>query len=92
MTLYGDRSLNLAKTYKVIGTLYIIQNQANEAKDYLQRALAIFELKGNLKSQKEVKQKLKLLSQSSKNAAVLAATEIAEGSEYDSNGEATHQN
>lgn len=90
MTLYGDRSLNLAKTYKVIGTLYIIQNQPNEAKEYLQRALAIFELKGNLKLQKEVKSKLKLLSQSSKNAAVLAANEIAEGSEYDSNGEATH--
>jgi len=61
MNLYGDMSLNLGKTYKVIGTLYIIQNSPVEARDYLQRALAIFELKGNLKVQKEVKAKLKLL-------------------------------
>lgn len=61
MNLYGDMSLNLGKTYKVIGTLYIIQNSPVEARDYLQRALAIFELKGNLKVQKEVKTKLKLL-------------------------------
>lgn len=66
MTLYGERSLNLGKTYKVIGTLYIIQNQPAEAKEYLQRSLAIFELKGNLKMQKEVKSKLKLLGQSNK--------------------------
>lgn len=32
MNLYGDRSSNLAKTYKVIGTLYIIQNAPTEAK------------------------------------------------------------
>lgn len=25
-TLHGDRSLNIAKTYKVIGTLYMIDN------------------------------------------------------------------
>jgi hypothetical protein len=35
MTLYGDMSLNLGKTYKVIGTLYIIQNSPVEARDYL---------------------------------------------------------
>lgn len=38
--------------------------------------------------QKEVKSKLKLLSHSNKQAAILAANEIVEGSEYDSNGEA----
>ena len=38
MTLYGDRSANLAKTYKVIGTLYIIQNMTQEAKEYLLKA------------------------------------------------------
>lgn len=33
--LYGERSANLAKTYKVIGTLQIIQNNTVEAKIYL---------------------------------------------------------
>lgn len=84
-------SLNLGKTYKVIGTLYIIQNSPVEARDYLQRALAIFELKGNIKVQKEVKAKLKLLSQSSRQAAALVATEFVDGSDYDSNGEVNVQ-
>ncbi len=91
MTLYGDMSLNLGKTYKVIGTLYIIQNSPVEARDYLQRALAIFELKGNVKVQKEVKSKLKLLTQQGRQAAALVATEFADGSDYDSNGEANVQ-
>jgi hypothetical protein len=89
MNLYGDMSLNLGKTYKVIGTLYIIQNQPVEARDYLQRALAIFELKGNVKVQKEVKAKLKLLSQSSRPANI--AMDFHEGSDYDSNGEINPQ-
>ena len=46
MTLYGDRSGNLAKTYKVIGTLYIIQNMTQEAKEYLLKAQSIFEQRG----------------------------------------------
>ena len=77
----------MGKTYKVIGTILIIQNQISEAKEYLQRAYHIFELKGNQKFLKEVKHKLKLLSQSNRQAVAMAAAEIAEGSEYDSNGE-----
>ena len=45
-TLYGEGSINLGKTYKVIGTLYIINNNPAEARDYLMRAHAIFESKG----------------------------------------------
>jgi len=88
MTLYGDRSGNLAKTYKVIGTLYIIQNMAQEAKEYLLKAQSIFEQRGLTKMLKEVKNKLKLLNQNNRaNAANLVAAEIIEGSEYDSQGE-----
>ena len=39
-TLHGDRSVNIAKTFKVIGTLYMIDNppKPQEAKEYLLRA------------------------------------------------------
>lgn len=88
MSLYGDMSLNLRKTYKVIGTLYIIQNAPVEARDYLQRALAIFELKGNVKVQKEVKAKLKLLKQTNLQPAnIIAHNDFMEGSDYDSNAD-----
>ena len=55
MQLYGDRSTNLAKTYKVLGTLYIIQNNGAEAKNYLMQAASIFEQRGMIKLFKEVK-------------------------------------
>lgn len=44
-TLHGDRSLNIAKTYKVIGTLYMINTppEPQAAKEYLLRAQSIFE-------------------------------------------------
>lgn len=66
MTLYGDRSGNLAKTYKVIGTLYIIQNMTQEAKEYLLKAQSIFEQRGLQKLLREVKNKLKLINQHNK--------------------------
>lgn len=47
--LYGERSMNLARTYKVIGTLYVAMNSTEEARDFLMRALSIFEQKGALK-------------------------------------------
>lgn len=53
--LYGERSANLAKTYKVIGTLQIIQNNTVEAKIYLQKAAAIFEQRGMARMLKEVR-------------------------------------
>jgi hypothetical protein len=59
--LYGEKSPNIAKTLKVIGTLLIIQSNPVEAKIYLNRAMAIFEARGMLKMLKEVKQKLKMV-------------------------------
>jgi hypothetical protein len=67
--------VQLGKTFKVIGTLYIINNNPPDARDYLMRAHAIFESKGLLKLIKEVKSKLKMLNSSSKHAAELVAAD-----------------
>ena len=74
-TLYGENSVQLGKTFKVIGTLYIINNNPNEARDYLMRAHGIFESKGMLKLLKEVKNKLKMLNSSVKLAAEMIAAD-----------------
>ena len=86
-TLYGEASTQLAKTYKVIGTLYIINSSPQEAREYLLRALGIFEAKGLVKLLKEVKSKLKMLNSSVKMAAEMAAQEAVEGSGDDSGRE-----
>jgi len=80
-TLYGEGSVQLGKTYKVIGTLFIINNNPVDARDYLMRAHAIFEAKGLLKLLKEVKAKLKMLNSSSKLAAELINVEGGESGE-----------
>lgn len=68
-TLHGDRSVNIAKTYKVIGTLYMIDNppKPQEAKEYLLRAQSIFEQRGLPKMLKEVKEKIKLINRQVKS-------------------------
>ena len=44
--VYGDNSVSLAKTLKVIGTLLIIAGNKDEAKICLNEALMVFELRG----------------------------------------------
>ena len=84
-TLYGEQSIQIAKTYKVIGTLHIINNNVGDARDYLLRSLYIFEQKGLLKLIKEVKNKLKLLNSSQKlNIADAALQEGLESGGDDS--------
>lgn len=61
-TLYGENSTQLGKTYKVIGTIHLLNKNHSESREYLLKAQSIFEQKGLLKLLKEVKQKLKLLS------------------------------
>lgn len=61
-TLYGETSTQLGKTYKVIGTIHLLNKNHLEAKDYLLKAQSIFEQRGQLKLLKEVKTKLKLLT------------------------------
>lgn len=74
-TLYGDSSVQLGKTYKVIGTLFIINNNPSEARDYLMRAHQIFESKGLIKLLKEVKNKLKMLNSAVKLTAEAVTAE-----------------
>ena len=54
-TLYGYSSTQLGKTYKVIGTIHLLNKNHAEARDYLQKAQFIFEQKGLVKLLKEVK-------------------------------------
>ncbi len=51
-------SIQVGRTYKVIGTLYIIKNAVYEAKEYLSKALHIFEQRCALNLAREVKSKL----------------------------------
>ena len=81
-TLYGEQSVQLGKTYKVIGTLYIISGKPGEAREYLMRASRIFEAKGQLKLKAEIRSKLQMLSSSVNMAgAEIAAEERDEGAE-----------
>ncbi len=99
-TLHGDQSVNIAKTCKVIGTLYILDNppKPREAKEYLLRAQSIFEQRGLQKMLKEVKEKVKLINRQMKSGgpilgqggASAEADNIIEESAYDSNGEGTN--
>ena len=94
-TLHGDRSVNIAKTYKVIGTLMMICNppRPQEAKDYLMRAQSIFEQRGLAKMLKEVREKVKLINRQMKSGGPLLTNDeaevdnIIEESAYDSNNE-----
>ena len=83
-TLYGETSLQLGRTYKLIGTLYILRRKQSEAKVYLQKAQTIFELKGATKLLKEVKTKLHMLKTSFKMDEDLAAEERNSDGDYDS--------
>lgn len=74
-SLYGETSLQLGRTYKLIGTLYILRKKQNEAKIYLQKAQTIFELKGATKLLKEVKNKLNILRNSVRMDEELAGEE-----------------
>ena len=60
--MYGEDSVKLGKTYKIIGTLHIITENPEEAKQYLLQAYKIFEAKGMEKLMKEVSSKLKLVN------------------------------
>ena len=67
----------------MIGTLYIINNNPSEARDYLMRAHHIFESKGLIKLLKEVKNKLKMLNSAVKlTAEAVAAEGLDSGDDY----------
>ncbi|CDW79587.1 tpr domain containing protein [Stylonychia lemnae] len=85
-SLYGDNSVQLGKTFKVIGTLYLINSNPSEARDYLMRAHSIFESKGLLKLLKEVKNKLKMLNSTVKLAADAVAAEALDSGDDSGQG------
>jgi biotin carboxylase len=60
--VYGDNSVSLAKTLKVIGTLLIIQGNREEARRCLNEALMAFELRGQTKLIKETTLKIKQIN------------------------------
>ena len=53
----------MAKTYKVIGTLFQITKQFTEAKENLQKSAQIYEARGMMKLVKEIKSKIKMVNQ-----------------------------
>lgn len=61
-SLYGGNSVKLGKTYKAIGTIYIIMERNEGAREYLKRAYKIFEAKGMQRFMTEIKAKLKSIS------------------------------
>lgn len=58
--VYGEGSVHVAKTQKIIGTIYILMQKHSEAQKYLMKALKIFEENGIKKAVTEIKSKLKL--------------------------------
>ena len=60
--LYGENSVKLAKTYKAMGTIYMIIEDYEKAKEYLKKAYKIFEAKDMQKFIKEVSSKLKSIN------------------------------
>ena len=60
MKYYGENSVHVAKTQKIIGTIFILMQKHAEAQKYLMKALKIFEENGIKKAVTEIKAKLKL--------------------------------
>ncbi len=58
---YGDDSVQVAKTQKIIGTLYLVRNQFFDSKRYLQKAKKIFEANKFKKTVSEINKKLRIL-------------------------------
>ena len=57
---YGENSVHVAKTQKIIGTIYILTQQYLEAIKYLNKSMKIFEENGMKKAVSELKSKIKL--------------------------------
>lgn len=64
--VYGESSLQTARTLKLLGTVYI-RLETGDARTYLKRAMNIFNAHGNKKQVEELREKLKLLMQGGGN-------------------------
>jgi hypothetical protein len=59
--LYGEYSIHVGKTYKLIGTLFILMKNMNDAREFLLKAHKIFQIKHHPKYLKEVMLTMKKL-------------------------------
>jgi len=57
---YGDESVQLAKTLKIIGALHLVQSSFIDAQRYYNRALKIFEDNGVKQAVQDLKKKIKV--------------------------------
>ncbi len=57
---YGENSVHVAKTQKIIGTIYILMQNYNESIKYLTKAMKTFEENGMKKPVTEIRSKLKI--------------------------------
>lgn len=64
--MFGESSLQTARTLKLLGTVYI-RLETGDARAYLKRAMNIFNAHGNKKQVEEIKEKLKILMQTTSN-------------------------
>lgn len=60
--VFGESSLQAARTLKLLGTVYI-RLETGDARAYLKRSMNIFNAHGNKKQVEEIKEKLKILMQ-----------------------------
>ncbi len=65
--MYGETSLQVGKTCKLLGTLSIINEQPEEAQLYLLKAYSIFEDQGQYRLMNDVVAKLRLLKHDNKS-------------------------
>ena len=62
--VYGESSIQTARTLKFLGTVYV-SLEIGDAKTYLKRAMNIFQSHGNKKQVEEIRDKLKHLIKNS---------------------------
>ena len=57
---YGENSIQLAKTLKIIGALHLVQGSFIDAQRYYNRAIRIFEDNGAKQAVQDLKKKIKV--------------------------------
>ena len=61
--VYGPNSLHVGKTLKMLGLVFVSEQDLNSAEHYLKRAQKILQDQGNAKLVKEIKSKLSTLKE-----------------------------
>ena len=79
--------MQLGKTYKIIGTLFIITEKPAEAKKFLMQAYKIFEKTGQNKLIKEVLAKLRILKSNTKGKQEVEIDEQSEVQDSESSNQ-----